>query len=182
MEFLEVVAKQYTNTIAAVSALGTWAAVVVALWISHRASKPILSVYVDKSVHIPSEAQISETVDWNKCEDTISVTIQNKGNVTAYITYWSFIWQFPRLWTISAQQNPYLPNFRADGIKLEPGQSASIFLSNDLEKHRKMLVDLCEKNKLPKAFKRFIRLSVITSEGRKFRSAFGASYKKEFLS
>jgi hypothetical protein len=139
-------------------------------------------VYADKNVHIPSHAQTTGIVDWEKCEDTIGVTMQNKGNVTIYITYWAFVWQLPKPWTFSAQQNPYLPNFKSEGIKLEPGQSASIFLTNDLEGHKEILKNLCEKNKVPKFFRRFVRLAVFTSDGCKFKAKFGESYKKEFLS
>lgn len=181
MDSIELIAKNYTNIISAISALGTWAAVIVALWLSYRTTKPKLRVFVDKSVHIPSKAQTGDFVDNSLCEDAISVTMQNRGNVTIYITYWAFIWRLPKPWTISAMQNPYLPNFKSEGIKLEPGQSASIFLTNDLKKHEETLKDLCRKNKVPQIMKRFISLKVIASDGSSFRGKFGKSYKQEFF-
>lgn len=181
MDSIELIAKNYTNVISAVSALGTWAAVMVALWLSYRTTKPNLRVFVDQSIHIPSEAQTGKFVDNSLCEDTISVNMQNRGRVTIYITYFAFIWKLPRPWSKSAQQNPYLPNFKSEGIKLEPGQSASIFLTNDLKKHKETLKDLCIKNKVPQIMKRFISLNVITSDGSNFKGKFGKSYKKEFF-
>lgn len=178
---IEQIANNYQHTISAVSVIGTWAAVFVALWISLRSSKPRLKVFADKSVHIPSKAQTSGVVNWDLCEDMISVTMQNKGNVTIYINYWSFYWRLPWRWTITAQQNPYYPNFKSEPIKLEPGQSASINLSNDLEGHRKNLKNICSKNKLPYFMRRFVALKVFASDGSVFKAKFGKSYKKEFF-
>jgi hypothetical protein len=178
---IEEFARNYSNTIAATSAAATWAAVVVALWIAQQSSKPKLKAYVDKTIHVPSEAQRGRIVDQSLCEDVITVTLQNKGAVTTYISYWAFMWRFP--WrSISALQNPYSPDFRSEPIKLEPGQSVSIILTKDLEMHRETLKGLCKKNKLPEFLKRFIILRVVSQDGRGFTGDFGKSYKKEFLS
>ncbi len=183
LDSIELLAKNYTNIITAFSALGTWAAVIVALWLSYRTNKPQLKVFVDKSIHIPSEAQTKDIVDNSLYEDAISVTMQNKGNVTIYITYWAFSWGFVWPFTIRIQQNPYLPNFKLEGIKLEPGQGTSIFITNNLKKHKKdVLESLCKKNKLPLFLKRFIYLNIHTSDGSNFKGKFGNEYKKEFFS
>lgn len=172
--------KSYENTISALSVLGTWAAVIVALWIAHRSSKPRLKVFVDKKIQVPSLAQTSGTVNWDLCEDVIGVTMQNRGSTTIYITYWSFWWKLPWKWFMAAQQNPYEPIFKSEPIKLEPGQSASISLSNDIASHRSLLEGICKKNKLPKFMRLFVRLYVYGSDGSQFKATMGESYKKAF--
>lgn len=175
---IETFSEEYKNTISVLSTLGTWAAVLASLWIAARTQKPKLRIFVNKNVLIPSEAQTTGQVDWDKCEDSIGVDIQNIGPTTVYIHYWSFIWRFPWWRSAGMQINPYLPDFRREPIKLDPGQSATISLTNDLAEFRKALEDLCKKSKVPNFFRRSVRLQVTTANGIKFKAKIGDDLKK----
>ena len=181
MEDLELLAQKYNDLTAALSMLGTWAAILVALWLASKTTKPRIAVFVDKSEYIPSEAQEGDVVDRDLCEEAIAVTMQNKGSATVYITYWSFYWKLPKPWASGIQQNPYYPNFKSEPIKLEPNQSTSIILTNNLEQHRDALRYLCNQSKLPHFMRKFVRLYVYSSDGTQFAGRFGKNYKEEFF-
>ena len=180
MEFIERIATDYEHTIAALATLGTWFAIATALWIASKSTKPVLKVFADKQVHIPSEAQRTGQVNWDLCEDVIGVTMNNRGSLPVYINYWSFYWRLPWRWTHTAQQNPYYPDFRREEITLNPGQSAAITLSNDIEGHKENLRQICSRNNVPFFMRRFVSLKVFSSDGRVFKAKFGKSYKREF--
>lgn len=180
MHLIEQITTDYEHTIAAFATLGTWLAVIAALWIASKSTKPNLNVFVDKQVHIPSKAQSTGQVNWDLCEDVIGVNLNNRGNVPVYINYWSFYWRLPWRWTHTAQQNPLYPDFRKEEITLNPGQSAAITLSNDLEGHKEILREICSKNKVPFFMRMFVSLKVFSSDGRVFKAKFGKSYKREF--
>ena len=173
MENIELLAQKYNDLIAVLSMLGTWAAVLVALWLANNTRKPRISVFVDKRLYIPSEAQNGDFVDKDLCDDIIAVTMKNRGSVTVYINYWSFVWKLPKLWRINVQQNPYSPDFRYEDIKIESFQSKSIIIDNSIEQHKEMLINLCKKNKVPYFMRRFIRLYVYSSDGACFVGKFG---------
>lgn len=160
------------------STLGTWAAVLASLWIAANSQKPKLRAFVNKNVLIPSEAQTTGQVDWDKCEDSIGVDIQNIGPTTVYIHYWSFIWRLPFWRSGGIQINPYMPVFRCEPIKLDPGKSAAISLTNDLTGFRKAIGDLCKRSKVPKFFRRSVRLQVTTANGLKIKAKIGDDLKK----
>ncbi|MBN8521536.1 MAG: hypothetical protein J0L77_06550 [Alphaproteobacteria bacterium] len=176
----EIWFKSHEHSISAIGAFGTWAAVVVAIWLANKTSKPRLQVYVDKRIDIPSEAQVGGTVNWDLCQDVVGVNLTNKGQVRVFISYWSFHWGFP--WcSFGAMQNPSYPDFRAKEIALEPGQSAAITLINDIDKHKENIKEFCRLSKIPFYLRRFITLKVYASDGTVFIGKYGKSYKKEFF-
>lgn len=177
---IESLSEEYKNTVSVLSTLGTWAAVLASLWIAAKSQKPKLRVFVNKNVLIPTEAQTAGQVDWDKCEDSIGVDIQNVGPVTVYIHYWSFIWRLPVWRSAGMQCNPYMPDFPREPIKLDPGQSASISLTNDLEEFRVAIQDLCRRSNVPPFFRRFARLHVTTANGSKIKAKAGDDLKKWF--
>lgn len=164
---------QYQHVISALSAIGTLAAVVISLWLSSATRKPKLLIRADIRTLIPSEAQGGEsqgyTINFDKCERNISVTIQNIGLITSYISYWSFFWRIP-LVKGSINSIPYYPDFRAQNIKLESGQSATISLSKDLSTLNDKLSEMCSKNRIPRFFKYFTTLEVTTESGHIFKA------------
>tara|TARA_B100000989_G_C19467392_1_gene438992 strand:+ start:333 stop:890 length:558 start_codon:yes stop_codon:yes gene_type:complete len=185
MNIVEEFFKDYQHTVIAASAIGTWAAVWVALYIANAVKKPKLQAYVEKKILIPSHAQVGDTVDVKKGEDSIAVTIDNLGGMPVYINYFGFAWRLQYPWRkTQAIQNPYYPDFRQDGhIIIEPGHSATIALTNDLEAFRKGVVEgLPKLNKAPKWAKRLIQLRMWTSNGYYFKAKMGKSLRKFILS
>jgi hypothetical protein len=177
---VETLSKNYEHSISALAAVGTWAAVVAAIWLANKASRPRLQVYVDKRVHTPSEAQAGSTVNLDLCQDAVGVNLTNKGQVRIFISYWSFHWKFP--WrSFAAMQNPYYPDFRAKEIALEPGQSTAITLINDIKQHKENIKKQCELSKIPYFLRRFILLKIYASDGTVFTAKYGKNYKKEFF-
>lgn len=174
---LEQLAKNHENTVSVIATLGTWAAVIASLWIASRSQKPKLRIYANKNVFIPSEAQATGQIIWDQCEDSIGVDIQNIGPITVYIHYWSFIWRFPFFWSAGMQCNPYYPDFRREPIKLEPGQSATISLTNDLVHFRRAIDDLCKRSRVPLYFKRYVKLQITSANGTKFKAKAGRDFK-----
>ncbi|MFZ0932193.1 MAG: hypothetical protein WAN11_26575 [Syntrophobacteraceae bacterium] len=186
MDHLESLLKNYQYTIQFFSALGTCTAVItalIALWFTRKSTRPKLKVFVDKRILITSEAQETGTVDWRKCEDGISVTIRNLGQIVVYISYFSFYWALPFPFRkTKAMQNP-IPDFRKEGsLRLEPGTTTSIMLSTNLDDFQKNVVlALCDKNKVPLIIRptisRFIGLHVYTGDGSHIHSKIGSNLK-----
>jgi len=178
---LEGFAKEYSQTIAALSALGTWAAVLVALYLSSISRRPRLTIVADKEVYIPSEAQRADgSVDWFRCEDAIGVTLRNIGSVTCYVSYWAFSWRVP-FCRGALQQNPLRPDFRREGLKIEPGQAVTISLTDNLPRLSSELEGLCKKAGMPIALKRLTRLEVHSQDGYRFKARIGLDLKKDVL-
>ncbi|HOI96204.1 MAG TPA: hypothetical protein PK250_15980 [Syntrophobacter fumaroxidans] len=159
MDQFELFFKDHQYTIQFISAFGTCAAVIVALWLSRINTQPEIYISVDKKVMIPSEAQQTDMIDWSKCKDGIGVMIRNVGRVTVYISYFSFYWKlpFPFRKTV-AQQNPSTDFRREGSLKLEPRTAISLMLTIDLEDfYEKIVFGLCEINKVPFFMRRFVR-------------------------
>ncbi len=176
--------QDYQHTIEVLAALGTWAAVVTALWLARDSSRPKLKIYVDRRPLILSEEQDRERetgrpIDIESCNKVVIVEISNNGSRITYIPYFSFSWNFPRFISfiarsaIGAMHNP-VTDFRQDGLKIEPGQSASVILANNLEALKSdVFVRLCRKNRLPLFMRRFINLYVWTADGHRVRARKG---------
>jgi hypothetical protein len=163
----------YQHTLSALSAVATFLAVWVALYIANRQSSVELSVYADTGKHIPEGHQ--SKVDLSKCEDVIMVSLTNVGNVPCFISYFSFCWTFPR-WVPNAkaaQQNPYKPVFPQKPIEIKPKESATIFLTNDFVALKKVVQKLCEN----RFFRRFVKLEIRTCDGQRFYVRFGKQLK-----
>lgn len=179
MDAIEAFLARYPSIIALMSAVGTVAAVIVALYLAGRQSRPRLRVLADKRAFFSSEAQQGKDVlDPRTATSVIMVIIDNIGPVTVTISYWgSFIWSVPFGEQV-VMQNPAKPDFRNQPIKLEPGRSASLVLTEDLEAYRQMLGKLARKSRAPWLAVRFPKLTVSTEVGHRFRATLGRSLKK----
>ncbi|WP_341702120.1 hypothetical protein [Ferrovibrio sp.] len=179
MDTLEAFLARYPSTIALLSAVGTIAAVVVALYLAGRQSRPRLKVFVDIRLYFSSEAQQGrDTLDTRNAPSVIMVSIDNIGPVPVTIPYLSsFVWSVPFGKEVM-QQNPHEPVFRNQPIKLEPGRSAALVLTNDLEAYRVMLGNLARKSRVPWLAARYPRLTVSTEVGHRFRATFGRTLKR----
>ena len=169
----------YRATIEAIAAFATVAAVVVALYLARRQSRARLRVYADVNVYFPSSAPEvlgnPENPERRRC---IGLTVQNVGPVSVTLSYFScFEWRVAgsrRLFT----QNAAEPDFRASPITLEPGRSAGIILSIDLDDYSARIADLCRSSRFGKGARRFPRLTVRTEIGDRFRAKLGRSLRK----
>lgn len=177
MSAMEVFFNSYQHTIAFLAAAGTWAAVVTALWLARDSFRPKLRISVNTVRLISSEAQAlaqrtGQSIDVDSCDEVVSVSIVNQGLRVIYIQYFSFFWAFPR-WILrlafragrNAMQNP-ITDFRNEPLKIEPGSSAAIILSNDIEALKAdIFVTLCRENRFPLFMRHVINLYVMTSDG-----------------
>jgi len=186
MNNFESLCKNYQFTIQFLIAVGTCAAVIVALWLS-RKQKPKLRVFVDKQPFVPPEAQQTGVVDWSRCKEVIGVTIRNVGEVIVYISYFSFYWRLPFPFSKKmAMQNP-LPDFRQEGsLRLDPGMAKSLMFTSELvDFYNKVVLGLCEKNKVPffmrRLVRRFLTLCVVTDLGTRIKAKTGEKLKELFL-
>lgn len=173
LESLEEFAKEYNNLISALTMLGTWGAVMVALWLSYKNNKPKLYIFCDKSVLISDDKMPRE--------EGITISIKNRGNVPVYISYYSFYWEGKILFKTKNLQLPAQPIFNNEPIKLEAGQSENILITKNIQQHRMNLDKLCSDSNLPKFMKRFIRLVIYGQDGTKFVAHFSKGYKKDFF-
>lgn len=175
---LEGLLSQYPATISTIAAGSTLAAVIVALYLAGRQSRPRLRVYADLNCYISSVAQTdSPVINLNDAPRVISVTVNNIGPVPVSISYWSsFHWR-----VLGAKeavlQNPSEPDFRSRPIELEPGKSASVVLSFDLPANTAMMERLASSSWLGRWALRFPSLIVTTEVGDRFRAEMGKSLR-----
>jgi len=136
--------ESYQHTIDFFVAVGTWGAVFTSLFLARDSMHPKLRIFVDAKVLIPSHAQTDNgKINREQCEDIISVNMQNIGQTTVYIPYFSFYWKLPFFSTV-VNHNPFQPDFRKDGLKIDPGQEVSIILANDISKLKSdVFIQLC---------------------------------------
>ncbi len=171
MNALEQLLAKYPSSIATIASLATVVAVIVALYLARRQSRPRLKIFVDVRHYISTEAQLeSDTIDPIDAPRKISVTIFNIGPVPVSIMYWSSFY-----WRVFGSkqagiQNPAEPTFRSKPIELLPGKSATIVLSDDLNAHTEMLKRLAAKSWLGRTALRFPSLTASTEVGDRFRA------------
>lgn len=179
MQEIEMLFQSFEHTIAAIAAFGTLGAVVVSLWLAHQASRPRLRVFADTGWYIPSEAQRTGQVNFDLCKFAIHVDLTNQGSVPIYITYWAFSWgSHSWIFPEALLQNPWQPDFRSQPIVLQPGQSTSISLTDNLTGLHEEFNKLCERTKRPGWFRRFLRLRVSTQSGYVFKAELGRNMKR----
>ncbi|MYE18394.1 MAG: hypothetical protein F4Y06_00460 [Rhodospirillales bacterium] len=175
---IETFLAEYPATISAVSAIATVSAVIAALYLARKQSRPRLQIFADINVYISSESQIdSSNFELGNAPRMIGVTINNVGPVTVSISYWSsFIWS---VWggKERAMLNPAEPDFRSEPIVLQPGNSASIVLSFDLPAQAEMMKKLAASSRLGAWSLRFPRLTLRTEIGDCFRARLGSSLR-----
>ena len=174
---MEAFFTSYQHMIAFFAAAGTWAAVITALWLARDSFRPKLRISANKVRLISSEAQVlaqraDQSIDVDSCDEVVSVSIANQGLRVIYIQYFSFFWAFPH-WILrltfragrNAIQNP-ITDFRNEPLRIEPGSSAAIILSNDIEALKAdFFVALCRENRFPLFMRHVINLYVMTSDG-----------------
>lgn len=179
MNAIETFLAQYPSTISALAAVSTFAAVVVALYLARRQHRPRLQVFADINLYISPDAPRDSTgvVDMKDAPRVITVTIRNIGLTPVSISYWSAFW-----WSVlggkeTAIQNPVEPVFKNEPIELQPGKSASIVLSNDLEAISTLMKSLAATSRLGNLSRFFPRLTIMTEVGYKFRAKLGNSLR-----
>lgn len=169
---------QYEKTVAAVSATGTVAAVIVALYLAQRQTRAKLRVYADINLYISSEAQQGvDILPTANAPKVITVTIHNVGLLPVSVPYWSsFVWGVLGSKEV-AMQNPKEPDFRASPIQLLPGRSANIVLTSDLAEFRNMIDRISKSSRFGRLSRYFLRLTVITEVGDRFSAKLGRSLR-----
>ena len=99
---IETFLAQYPATTSAVSAIATVSAVIAALSLARKQSRPRLKVFADINVYISSESQIdSSNLELEKAPRMIGVTINNVGSVAVSI----FVLEFPSSGVFSGAGN-----------------------------------------------------------------------------
>ena len=179
MGTIESFLAQYPATISMMASTATVAAVIVALYLARRQSRSRLRVFANVNRYISSEAQRNSSgIDLEDAPQIITVTISNVGQVPVSISYWSsFTWSVPGGKKLVAQF-PKEPDFRREPIKILPGKSASIVLSDDLPGYMTMMQNLARESWLGTWSLRFPRLTVSTEIGDRGRAKFGKSLRQ----
>ena len=169
----------YRATVAAIAALATVAAGVVALYLAQRQSRARLRAHADVSLSFPSSPPgIIEAEENRQRPRCIAVSISNVGPVSVTLSYFNcFEWRVVGSRGLSIQ-NAAEPDFRASPITLDPGRSADIILTHDLDAYSKMIADLCRASRFGKCARRFPRLTVRTEIGNRFQAKLGRSRRE----
>ena len=174
---LECFFHQHEYTIQFFVAFGTCSSVIVALWLARKSSRPALKAIVDKRVYVSPEAQTTGMVNWDLCEDMISVTIDNVGAMPVYIDYFGFFWCPGFGLKKCIMQNPLEPVFRNQDLKIDPGQSVPIILTKDMIKMSEVILMLCTNNKRPYWYRYFMGLKIFTANGFVIKAKIGKELK-----
>jgi hypothetical protein len=178
-EWFEEVCKSHEHSIAAFEALSTFAAVVIALWLSHRAGATRLTAYVTK------EAIFDAATD-DRPEYLVAV-ITNTGTMTFYISLSFLLWTRPYRKTVgwilsfpidywgidkNIQQRTY-------PVELQPKASKHLFIS-DISTFRQVIREcLLSQTPASRIIFRFVRATIQTVDGKFFRAKISKSIRGE---
>lgn len=161
-----------------VAAIGTWAAVVVSLWIALASRTSKVSAFVELVKLMPSSGKEAR-ISFVDAEESITVSIANKGPYTVYVPYWSgFFWKIPFA-KIAVMQNPLTDYRRQNNIELLAGKSENIQLST-VDNLREII------QKSQTSFYRYFKktrtkhmyLEVRLSDGRKIKAIVGSTLRQ----
>lgn len=175
MSWLEETAKAYQNSIQAVVALGTWAAIASSLWMARTSSKPKLNIRVDVASESAGSYFQSRNLEDFKNFRTMFIEIQNIGNVPAYLHKSSFKWKVPWFRTGWLMQNP--PTYDERHMRIEPGQQMIFTLAHNAIEVYKQLEIIEERSACPKFLRGRGKLEVRLQSGQRISTGKGVAIK-----
>jgi hypothetical protein len=184
LEAFEQFCKDHEKTIAFVEAFSTLAAVLVSLMLAfsaRRANKTRLKAWVDvrRIVHstIPPETRLRY----------ITAIIMNIGMQPLRIPFAFFHWQLPLQKNASWMVNP-LNAYATDEwvqqeqypIEIAPKASCTLIVSNIATFQQEFRAMVRERpGLLARIFFRFVRVTILTDDGMRFRAKVSAEVRKE---
>ena len=170
-------------TIAAVAAVGTWGAIVVALWLAHASSKPKVKVFISHSFFLG---------DGHPKRHVIQAFIANRGRVSIYISNSPFSFSLSNRWIapyLLIAKVRYTSSAQFEGAKLDAGMGLRLILGEGIDWVRGHFDVLYSKSKLPPFLvrARWIRciirprFIVHLDDGRSFSFHFSKDFEQKFL-
>jgi hypothetical protein len=162
---LEHFLNHYPRIIAAVEAISTFAAVIVALWLSRRASQTRLTAYLAKQF-------ISDPTTTDRPEYLVAL-ITNTGVMTFYISLSFLVWTRPYRKTTGWQLGFPLDFWATDKlipqqkypVVLQPKASHHFIIANIATFRQVMRQCLISQSKLGRFLFRFVRITIRTDDG-----------------
>lgn len=186
LEGFEQFCKEHEKTIALVEAFSTLAAVIVSLILASfaaRANRTRLKAWVDirRIVHstIPPETRLRY----------LAATITNRGITPLRVPFSFFHWQLPGQQNASLMVNP-LDAYATDKwvpqqtypVEILPKASHS-FIVSDVATFQETFKEVIQKERfLKRILYRFIRVTILTDDGVRFRAKVGKLVRNEMRS
>ena len=187
---LEDFLKGYPNIIAALSAFGTLAAVIISLWLSYSSRYSKVTAHTEfKKTSLNTHLLDGSTLlsrDINDWHDVISVTITNHGPYTIFLNYLGSLWWRFSIGNIlltkkSLMHNPLYPLAPPNQeFEIQAGKTLTILLTNDANKFLNQIKqDRILGNKFLTILRlNFIQFQIITNGGQLIKSTIGRELKK----
>lgn len=181
MNEIELFFGKYVNSISALSAVSTFAAVMVSLLLAMRGEKTRMSVGVT------STFLIHDMIAPHNRPNFLSVSITNKGSLPLRVPYSFFCWKVPFCryrWMISPLDSfsgisPFVTQKRYP-VKIEPKHSESFFLSDKATFRSEMKKSLTQLP-FPTISAYFIKAEIRADDGTKCYAKISKGIRQEII-